>query len=93
MDKLHIYICENLYPEYQTALRIEEIDDMELHVFSTLCDHKGKKNETKEALSQADPENSVLICSKSCDALKLINKDGIRETITGNYCFSQIKSI
>ncbi len=90
MDKLHFFICENFYPEYQTALLKEDITDVELHVYPTLCDHKASKSKAKEILSQASTGENILICSKSCDALKLIDEDIITERITGNYCFTHL---
>ena len=75
MEKLKVFICENFYPDYQAALQQEGIEDIKLHAYPTLCDHKGRKNEAKEILSQADTGNSILICNKSCDAIKLIDGD------------------
>jgi len=90
MDKLQVFICENFYPEYQAALQKEEINDIELHLYPTLCDHKGRKNEVKEILSQADTGKSILICNQSCGALKLLDGEKPIETVTGNYCFTHL---
>jgi diguanylate cyclase (GGDEF)-like protein len=90
MEKLQVFICENFYPEYQAALQKEGINDIELHGYPTLCNHKGKKSEAKEILSQADTGNSILICNKSCDAIKLLDGDKPVDTITGNYCFTHL---
>lgn len=90
MEKLKIFICENFCPEYEEALKKEGIDDVELIAFPTLCDHKDRKKEAKEIFSKVNTERSLLICSKSCDALKLIDKESILETVTGNYCFTHL---
>ena len=90
MEKLKVYTCENFYPEYEKALKIEGIDDIELIAFPTLCDHKNKKTEVKKFFDQADIERSLLICSKQCDALKLIKKDSLIENVNGNYCFTHL---
>ncbi len=90
MNKLKVFICENFYPEYQAALLREGINDVELRLYPTLCDHKGRKNEAKEILSQTGMNRSVLICNQSCDARKLIQEDGFIETVTGNYCFTHL---
>ncbi|NLV82778.1 MAG: diguanylate cyclase [Synergistaceae bacterium] len=90
MEKLKIYVCENLYYEYEEAIKREEIDEVELIALPTLCDQKGRKKEAKELFSKADTKRSLLICSKSCDALKLIQKGSSVETVTCNYCFTHL---
>lgn len=90
MKKLQIFICENFYPEYQKALQIEGLEDTELRTFTSLCDHKGRKTEVKEILERVNKQNSTLICSKSCDALRLLSENHSIRTITGNYCFSHL---
>lgn len=92
MEKIQIFVCENFYPEYQEALKIEGFKDVEINVFPSLCDQKSRKAEVAEKINKANTNNSALICSNSCDALKLLpNKNSIR-TVTGNYCFSQLTS-
>lgn len=90
MEKLKIHVCENLYSEYEEALKREEIDDVELIALPTLCDQKGRKEEAKELLSKAAEERSLLICSKSCEALKLIQKGSPIETVTCNHCLTHL---
>jgi len=92
MKKLQIFICENFYPEYQAALQREGINDVNLSIFPSLCDSKKEKSEVTKIFSKAKKEQSVLICSRSCDALKLINEEIITETISSNYCFSNLIS-
>ncbi|MFO7887710.1 MAG: GGDEF domain-containing protein [Eubacteriales bacterium] len=89
MDKLQVFICENFYPEYKAVLDKENIQEIELKVYPTMCDHKGKKNEAKKILSKAEKEKSIIICNKSCDALNLIDDNSI-ESITSNYCFTHL---
>ena len=90
MDKLNIFICENIYPEYQEAIQREGINDIELRAYPALCDQNSRKDEAKEVLSQAGMDRSVLICNQSCDALKLIPAGGLVETVTGNYCSAHL---
>ncbi len=90
MKKLQVFICENFYPEYQNALERERIEDIELHVFPSLCDQKGRKTEVKEMLGIAHKNKSTVICSKSCDALKLLPEGQSVRTIAGNHCFSHL---
>lgn len=90
MEKLQVFICENFYPEYQYALQREGLEDIEIRVFPSLCDHKGRKNEVKEILGQAQKIKSAVICSKSCGALNFLPKSNSIRTITGNYCFSHL---
>lgn len=90
MDKLQVFVCENFYLEYQTAILKEHFNDVKLQAYPTLCNYKGGKNKVKEILSQGVIGNSVLICNKACDALKLIQEDRIVETVTGNFCFSHL---
>lgn len=90
MEKLQIFICENFYPEYKNAVQIEGFEDIELRVFPSLCDQKGRKTEVKEMLGQVHKNKSTVICSKSCDALKLLPEGHSIRTITGNYCFSHL---
>ena len=90
MEKFKVFICENFFPEYEEALKREGIDDIELIAFPTLCDQKGRKAEAKEIFDQSDTERSLLICSKPCDALKLIEKGSLIENVSGNYCFTHL---
>ncbi len=90
MEKLQIFICENFYPEYQNAIQTEGFEDIELRVFPSLCDQKGHKMEVKEILGQAQKTKSAVICSKPCDALKLLPEVHSIRIITGNYCFSHL---
>lgn len=90
MEKLQIFICENFYPEYKNALQIEGFEDIELRGFPSLCDQKGRKTEVKEILGQEHKNKSTVICSKYCDALRLLPEDHSIRIITGNYCFSHL---
>ncbi len=90
MEKLKVFICENFYLEFQKALEKEEIDDVELCVFKSLCDNKGMKGEVREIFLKVKKEESVLICSLFCDAAKLINENSMTEIISSNYCFSYL---
>jgi len=90
MGKLQIFICENFYPEYQNAVQVEGFKDIEICVFPSLCEHKGRKAEVKEMFGQPQKTKSTVICSKACDALKLLPKGHSIRTITGNYCFSHL---
>lgn len=90
MKKLKVFVCENFYPDYEEAIKREGIGDIELIPFPTLCDQKGRKAEAKEIFDQADTERSLLICSKPCDALKLIEKGSPIENVSGNYCFTHL---
>ncbi len=90
MEKLQIFICENFYPEYQKVIQTENFEDIELSVFPSLCDQKGHKMEVEEILGKAQKTRSAVICSKSCDALKLLPEGHSIRTITGNYCFSHL---
>lgn len=90
MDKLEIFICENLYQEYKLVLKQEKMDDVKLIKFPSLCDHKGKKSKIKEIFSKASKNKSILICSKLCDSLKLVDKENKMIELTSNFCFSHL---
>lgn len=92
MEKIQIIICENFYPEYQEILRNEGFKDVDLRIFPSLCDQKGRKHEVSKILKNLNNESSVLICSKSCNALKLLPEKNNIQTVTGNYCFSHLTS-
>jgi len=93
MDRLKIIVCENFYPEYKKALLMEGFEDVELCIYPSLCDQKGRKNEAKEILRKIDDDqNSIMICSKSCDALKLLPKKHNIRCMTENFCFSHLVS-
>jgi rubrerythrin len=74
MKKLQIFICENFYPEYQAALQREGINDVNLSIFPSLCDSKKEKSEVTKIFSKAKKEQSVLICSRSCDRMKVCSQ-------------------
>jgi diguanylate cyclase (GGDEF)-like protein len=88
MKKLPVFICENFDLEFQAAIEREGIDDIELCIFPTLCDHKGGREAAKAVFSHFDHKDGVLVCNQSCDALKLMSEVGYQDTITRNYCFS-----
>lgn len=90
MQKSKIFVCENFFQEYKEALKHEAIDDVELLEFPSLCDHKAAKNEVENILSSASDQQSMLICSRFCDALKLIEKENNITKITADYCFSHL---
>jgi len=90
MEKLKIFICENFYPEYKNVLQSEGFEDVEICSFYSLCTFKGKKAEVKKILARAQENHSILICSKYCEALKLL-PDGRNVRIEkGEYCFSHL---
>ncbi len=90
MNKLQIYVCENFYPEYKEVIDRERFDEVELHVFPDICDHKGRKNSVREMLSYASHKNSILVCSNLCDARNLLPEDTQIDVETTNYCFSHL---
>ncbi len=90
MNKLRLYVCENFYPEYQAVIDKEKIEEIELYVFPAICDHKGRKNELKEMLNSTNHDNSILACSKLCDARNLLPEDAKIEVEATNYCFSHL---
>ena len=90
MQRLRIFVCENFYQEYKETLKQEEIDDVELFKFPSLCDHKAAKNEVEDMFSNTSNQQSMLICSKFCDALELAEKENTITKITADYCFSNL---
>src|SRR6056297_3428665 len=92
MGKLQVYVCENFYPEYKTVVEANDFSDVELCIFPSMCDSKKKKEEAQEVLSDSKYKNCLLVCSRSCDAIKLIPEESEIETITTNYCFGHLIS-
>lgn len=92
MGKIRIVICENFYPEYQEVLQNQGFEDIELLIFPSSCDQKERKLEVRKILEKVNYKSSVLICSKSCDAVKLLPEKNDIRTITWNYCFSHLTS-
>jgi diguanylate cyclase (GGDEF)-like protein len=90
MKKLQLFICENFYSEYQYALTKEDIKDVEIHIFPSLCDDRSRKLEAQEVLSHGMDNQSVLICNKTCAAINLLQDESQIQKITGNYCFSHL---
>ncbi len=90
MDKLHLYICENFYPEYQAVINKENFDDIELIVLPSLCDNKKGKEEAKEKLFKSSQDSSVLVCSNLCDLKKLTPPEGKIDVVSTNYCFGHL---
>ncbi|MBN2285049.1 MAG: hypothetical protein JXQ26_02230, partial [Tissierellales bacterium] len=90
MKKLQLFICENFYSEYQCALIKEDIRDVEIHIFPSLCDDRSRKLEAQEVLSHGMDNQSVLICNKTCAAINLLQDNSQIQKITGNYCFSHL---
>lgn len=90
MEKLKIFVCENFYLEYQSVLLSENYDDVELIVYPSLCDQKSRKAEAKAVFIRNSDEYSSIICSRHCDALRLIRDDSTMRAIKSNYCFSHL---
>ncbi len=89
MDKLQIYICENIYPEYKKTVKDEGFVEIDLITFPAICVEKKKKEEIKSIFQDA-PEGSVLICNKTCKVIELINDNEKLELIETKYCQSTL---
>ena len=92
MNKIKLIICENFYPEYKKVIKEEDFREVELIIYPNLCENKKNKHEVNNLFRNKNIEDSTIICSKNCDALKLLPSNQEIQKNLGKYCFSHLTS-
>lgn len=92
MNKLNIYICENFFPEFNSVLEKEDFDDVSLVVYPCMCENRAKKIETDKLLqkSKDSGDDGIVICSQSCEVVKLVENEDVFTIRASNYCFNHL---
>jgi len=90
MEKIDVYVCENFFLEYKEAVEIGSIDDVEIHQFNTLCDHKKYKEKLIKGYQEKNNKDRTMIFSKSCDMMKIMIDVIDVKIMATDFCFSNL---
>lgn len=92
MDKLNIYVCENYYPEFRKVIDKQNFTDVIVIPYPNMCGNKAKKKDVQKLFEDNSntADKGLVICSKSCDVMKIVSEIPLIDILQSNYCFSHL---
>ena len=92
MQKLSIYACENVAPDYEAVIRQEGYADVEVTAFPCLCLDRKRQEDALCLFSGSDTDKChKIMCGSQCPLLSMKEKIGQSFTInTSNNCYNHI---
>ena len=94
MNKLHVFVCDNISVKFQQAVEQEGLDDVQIVSFPCLCEKTENKNIAASLLHKSleAGDQGMVLCGKNCDILNCIPAGAYFEIRLLNFCFNHLAS-